>query len=321
MKLSLKAHYTINGTPKGSRNPREIDFYEVIDFVIPEYTDLEAPVATRWRNPDTLEWEETRWINGDHYRLVMQEEYGADEKIFLPLKADILLKKNHRYDESGVFGGYVSSNAASIPFDSIAIKDGDMTPRNKMLEYFQSFDNAVVVENHVWIKSSEPVYQIFMNDLLRIKHLHEIHSRAYGTSPSHAYRADRFADALSDAGEPNTAINAENEIAVIIPESITFDDERYALIATFEDILDKIKQKSVSDVLDDFDSISKSHHILKSLKSEWNEERAQALIESFQSMAPRTTGYKTRTIDHIAHRWRNRPIDLDLSLDGGRPSP
>lgn len=318
MKIKLKARYEISGILKGSRNPKDIEVFEDVEFIVPEFSDLDAPVATRWSDPTAIGgWRETRWFNDTHYSLATFIDYNHPDEPRLVVEPQTLPAIiSSEYDRNKLFGGYLRGEHINPQsFDGLKFREADLGARDKMLNFFADFDNAIIIEGRVWKKTSEPCYKISANNRLEIVPLEKTLAERDFRRHAYLYRADRFSDALIDAGDRFEIENLDYEISIMIPESLHFDDDKLAAQKTFSYLETKIGERNISEIART--DLARLHDFFEAcdvLRTEWNEDTADKMVALLSAMDRKTLHWDRDTVEHLEQRWAKRPISLDIDF-------
>jgi hypothetical protein len=224
---------------------------EWIEVEVQEATDLEAPVAMRWREHDygdgPGEIKETRWFDEGHYMPYEHREQPLDAHLLADLCAKGSAYQNPLIVSTDWFirdmFKYNALPLAEMKVRAIISSDREET----IAKTLECAKGLVLVDGVLWDNVGEPVYEYRDRLGIEVKHF----TRGKGQEPSaddivksrSRFRADRYDDIVEH-------VHAEDDerqirIDVLVPESVRYDDETPAFIEAARATVDS-NQSSLS---------------------------------------------------------------------------
>jgi len=310
MRVTVPYSYEVIGVPKGAIKERTVQVWEPIEVEIAELDDIEAPVATRWTDWNGFQ-HETRWHGGRHHRLL---DHGwAHMPAIITAEEFAQAIRNGENQNSRVLRG--NRRPSGEQFDPAKFRRFDESFRMRVIGHLHDLAaSTFILDGKAWRTCSEPAYNL-VTQPPRVEPFVLDDEWFKRTSRAHVsvYRADRFEDAMAEAGE---GADFPSEITVLIEESISFDDEKMALLDAAGRALDRMSSKTLAAVDDvriaSYSMLRRSH---RAASEAWSMEAAEKLLEAFAAFAGTEGGeWEMSRYEAAEARWRLRPI---ADLEGG----
>lgn len=239
MLFRIPVTYMTSFTRPRCRNSERVLCGEWIEVDVRETTDLDAPVAMRWREKSWQEPEdgglirETRWHDGHHYVPCLD---GEDEALSASDVADLCaqgrsyanpLVSSSDWQVRDLLAGKIKP-LSEIPVRSIESSERDEAIATAMAQAA----GLLIVDGMMWDIAGEPVYEYNRNLGIEVKHLSLPTDRRSDESRKalDRFRADRLDDIVEHFQATQDEIN--EVIDILIPESVRYDDETPAIIET-----------------------------------------------------------------------------------------
>lgn len=231
MLLRVPVIYWSNIIRPKCRNGEDVLCGEWVDVEVKEAIDTEAPIAMRWQNEyynGSTEIKEVRWFNNHHFepKIVEMIPLSSDNLAELCLNGQThnnpLINAADWQVREFVRGKY--SALSDIPVRKIVSTERDKAINNVI----SAAENILLVDGFVWTMVGEPVYEYNCSEI-KVKHLHLTDDTINIRDSYLRFRADRFDDMIEHFHAQDEEI-AKTRIDILIPESVTYDDETSALI-------------------------------------------------------------------------------------------
>jgi len=343
MFIRVPVTYWERGIRKGCRKTEDILCGEWVEVNAVEVTDLEAPVATRWKAqthkasnyPNGLA--ETRWFDGRHFS---PQTYSVVGEPTIHVDAERLLRdceNGHTYGNPLVGGGRGSDISDLVEGRLKSVEDMELRARysngrdNAIEEAHERASNVLLVRGDdgsctVWTACEEPVYKVddprgrgdyIFVDVIGKGSIGSLHPN-FGI-----FRADRFDDMqdhVRKLQERGASIASMPHIHVLVPESITYDDETPAFLAAVRSAVDWGKSQIAEKDIEEIVAWATLRDMLREADADCDNspERLSTLESALQAYRDirwanrdqRFSDYATEAMDNALERWRLRPLSL-----------
>jgi hypothetical protein len=216
------------------RNEEDVMCGEWIEFEVREASNAEAPIALRWeqkglRNPGVRE---TRWFEGEHHMVIGRSDgdFLTAEKI-----ADQCAKGTASGNPLIVAPDWwvrdmIKFNAK--PLAELEVRRVISSDRDEMIARTTAMANTLlIVDGSVWQAVGEPVYEYRDQLGIDVQHLPQKGRHSGDEERMKSMRRFR-ADRLDDIVDTFQIERHERiiPIDVLLPESVTYDDETPAFM-------------------------------------------------------------------------------------------
>lgn len=317
--------YEIEAVPHGRRKPVKETAFEWIEV---EVEEADAPVATEWRDTDG-HVRRTAWHRESHW---LQHRIRMNEEEAILMTAEVLATA---CAEGGKHGNPLPvgidrmlrefARGERPEFDPSAYRQIVSSGREQAVETAHAnAARTLVSDGAVWIRCKEPVYVLRPPRMERKGEPAVLRPIAITLDTrddrmplSDIFRADRWDDMVQEAvarweveDAPFTA-DGEARIAVLVPESIRYDDERAALLGSVEVALEERRRSLPSMSLRQVRAWLEASEALESARAAWTEETAAALEATAAIWVDVTFAeerYWPLKMKQAVDRWRARPI-------------
>lgn len=333
MLFRIPIMYTASVIHQGKRKAIDTTVFEWIDSEI-EVAD-DAPVATKWQDPSgrtqmTLWHKDSHWIQYDtgdddtsirHLSTTeMASELAQGRSLGNPLAvgSDWMLRE---FAEG--------KRPAFNPDDYRKVLE---TSRDKTVaEAVRKARDVLIARGMVWKRSAEPIYVLTRptrQNETQPPVMRPLVTTLNTPKPaSDMFRADRFEDLADETmarwgmdGQRQIKIDEEARIKVLFPESIRYDDEKSALLAAVERILDNQRRNLPTAALYKVRAWLEASEALEEAQREWTQESAGKLenaTETWTAVMTADDSYFSGKMREALDRWKARPIgnEFDDPID------
>jgi len=345
MFIPVPVAYWERGIRKGCRKTEDILCGERVEVNVVEASDHEAPVATRWK-PSSLKASghpngvaETRWFDGRHFS---PQTYSVVGEPTVHVDAERLLRdcENGWTDANPLVGtkDCTASDLGEVAEGKLkSVEDMELrarysNARDKAIEdAHERASDVLLVRGEdgslsVWTACEEPVYKVDdprgRGDYIFVD---VIGKGSIGPlSPNFSiFRADRFDDMqdhVRKLQERGASIANMPHIHVLVPESITYDDETPAFLAALRSAVDWGKSQLAEKDIEEIVAWATLRDMLREADAagDTSPERLSTLENALQAYRDirearrdhRFSDYATTSIDNALERWRLRPLAL-----------
>lgn len=253
--------YTVAGILKGHRKVEPYTFGAWTEAEVADVSSPEAPVSMSWeaRLFGQTVRKETRWMEGANWS--RPQGYDGGDSIITAegflrlneLEAEILRTRGG-IEPSALIGEATGQDVSDLR-SFLMRYVSEMNPGEfREVEYSSRREaearavdgsrNLAFIDGELWVKGGEPCYVLSVPGI----NAPTSHAPSIGVSPlpdpewkSYAmsfFRADRLADASDYLRELSgqDAVEITNDIEILIPEAVQFDDEGEALLRCAREI-------------------------------------------------------------------------------------
>lgn len=230
-------------TPRGQ--PEKAHFHEEVELSVEAVTDDQAPVATRWKDG------ETRWYDGRHYLAWFDvDAVSSDHPARDAARAVSEIADHQRV--TGVTEGYLDlgfgTRSSSFQGDADIFHDGH--ERRAALDRAALWcRNALSVDGRLWMACAEPVYRLATDEPWNdevVKDILTFNSSLAGC-PNHRRVQKFFCNDLHTAHH-EAGVSDSLRIEVLLPDSLTRDTAREALLRSAQFLFDDYSYKPLEAV-------------------------------------------------------------------------
>lgn len=332
MHIRIPINFNAMTVAHGKRKEEQTTLCDWVDADIKVLNDLEAPVAMEWVDEGGTR-HQIRWFEGSHWAVRLEYEStsvimskhnftntlaeGSPYKNPLPVGTEHILQK-FTSGEMKVFD--------AADYRSVSGSDRDAV----VAKALKNTENLFILDDQVWHKVPEPLYHLERGCFTRntdhvVFRPVVVIPNPYqsGQSPENLYRADEW-DALIHDAEANkrqdVRIDESGRISIFIPEAVTQDADKAALLHILERIVtghqsQKIGTTTPTYVIRAYCDVADA---LEAAKENWNPETMgdlETAADTYVAVAAQSESHWQQSLSKILNRWRNRPISIDFEAD------
>lgn len=347
--VQVPISYMAEVVVKGGTKQRNEFFSELVDVTIDVVTPEDAPVALLWeksyydRSEDASPTyvHELRWYDG---RLWSKLEYDYSGRKPEPVSLERMI--------TTVSNGHSSANPLMVghdwrlgdaikkgmrPLDQAQWRSATLSGQSEAFESLQAkAEQIIVIDGMVWEETSEPCYEIRYvsgnernRDTFQVEAYRYVFVEVKDRVPSNGYetifRADRYADMVAFAVErwgiePSQEKNAE--IAVLIPEAVSYDDEWPPLHHAVVTAVNSDKSSISDSPIEMMVAWAELRDALNDCPlEETSVDKRSALIATAQDyvefrLNANSSRHSIKTLKQAFHRWdRRQPETIEINID------
>jgi len=291
-----------------------MEFGDWVDVEIDEVTSTNAPVALRWIDATSKELPrgaETRWFNGNHYRLVLNYDDSSEVDHFTKNALFDACETGHPLsfalpiDHEFALQNVVTGRLAPL-CESEFRKVENSTREEKEKQILKRASELLVVDGELWRTCNEPIY-LLKQGVGLVVHVPTESDPSY--SPERKFRIDRLDDVIHHFDILDEKW-IKNRADVLIPESVCFDDESPALIHAARREVDRHKGSLEKMPTESLLAWARLRDSTGQAEGDPSPTNMDDLVDCLQSIIAATEQHPSYTHDaeRALERWSLRPL-------------